>query len=157
LGTSHQPKRKPKKSKEKSVFTRKTRTLIATTAAALAVAVVPASSSALTSKPTGDKRLDDYCAQAGALIDRALREGDLALVNGDDEGASAWYVLAADMIKRSQARGCDFGFRKVRRLLRSLDLGAVQTGPAPTVGTAPEPTGPRVDDGSVKIGGLTTG
>jgi len=140
------------------VFTRKTRTLIVTVVAALSVAVAPASSQALTSKPTGDRALDDYCAKAGALIDKALRAGDLALVNDQDDEASAWYQLAAEMIKRSQANGCDFGFRKVKRALRRAETGAIKAGSELTIGTNPEPptgpTGTRVDDGSVPLGGL---
>jgi hypothetical protein len=124
--------------------TRKTRTLFATLATALAVVVMPASSNALVAKPTGDRALDSYCQQAAALIDKAMTQGNLALVNGDDAGAAAWYALADDMISRSEANGCEFGAaRKIRRLRRFLaahpNIEPIQISPEQiSGGTSPE-------------------
>ena len=133
--------------------TRKTRTLLATIATAIAVTLVPASSQALVAKPTGDRALDSYCEQAAALIDKAMTQGDLALVNGDDDGAAAWYALADDMISRSEANGCEFGAaRKIRRLRRFLAshpiIGPVQTQPEPTIGGTSPDGGSRFSPGS---------
>jgi len=121
------------------VSTRKTRTLLATIATAIAVTLVPASSQALVAKPTGDSALDSYCSQAAALIDKAMTQGNLALVNGDDAGAAAWYALADDMISRSEANGCEFGAaRKIRKLRRFLalhpNIAPVQIQPDTTTG-----------------------
>jgi hypothetical protein len=116
--------------------TRKTRTLFATLAATLAVVLVPASSHALTAKPTGDRALDDYCAKAAALIDKALTESHLALIDGRDEDYEAWSALAVEMIKRSQDRGCEFRTRQIRRILRDLatHVGPIQTEPGISTG-----------------------
>ncbi len=122
------------------MFTRKTRILFAAIAAVVAIAVLPASSFALKAKPTGDPRLDDYCQQAAALIDRAITQGNLALVNGDDDEAAEWYHLAAEMIERSQANGCSFArVHKIKSILSDhLDVGQRQTLSEPTAGTGPD-------------------
>ena len=122
------------------MLTRKTRILFAAAAAVVAIAVLPASSFALKAKPTGNPQLDDYCQQAAALIDRAITQGNLALVNGDEEGANEWYHLAAEMIERSQGAGCSFSARrKIRRILDQVDIGPRQTiSVPPAVGTAPD-------------------
>ncbi|MGI9021385.1 MAG: hypothetical protein ACR2G3_11835 [Solirubrobacterales bacterium] len=120
--------------------TRKTRTLLATLATAVAVAVVPASSHALKAQSTGDRALDDYCSKAAALIDRALSESNLALINGDDAESAAWDRLAIDMIRGAQARGCTFiSGRRVTRLLWEYPrVGSRQTTSEPSVGTSPD-------------------
>ncbi len=123
------------------MFTRKTRIVFAALATVVAIVVLPASSFAIKAKPTGDPKLDDYCQQAAALIDRAITQGNLALVNGDDDGASEWYHLAAEMITRSQAQGCQFARigPKVRHVLKDRpDLGPpVSSSDSPQVGTSP--------------------
>ena len=63
------------------------------------------------SNPTGDAKLDAICQQFVDLINRAYREGDLALVNGDDEGAEAWYDVAHDGIRKATASGCTISAR----------------------------------------------
>lgn len=141
------------------MFTRKTRTIVATVATALAVAVVPASSQALRAQPTGDRSLDDYCSKAAALIDKALTQANLALVDGRDDDFDAWSALAVDMIKRSKARGCEFtSARKIRRILSAFEVGATETSSEPSVGTSPEGSGgipPRsLDGGSPQVSGL---
>ena len=120
--------------------TRKTRTLLATLVATFAVALVPASSHALRAVPTGDRALDDYCSKAAALIDRALTESHLALIDGRDEDYAAWSALAVEMIKRSKARGCEFtSNRQIRRFRAERpDIGPVQTSPEPTTGGTSE-------------------
>jgi hypothetical protein len=145
------------------MFTRKNRVLLAALTIVVAIAVVPASAFALKAKPTGDANLDNYCQQAAALIDHALSQGDLALLDGHDDEASEWYHLAAEMIGRSQANGCQFvSGRRVRNILRNHLVVAPTQGPsgAPTTGTPPSGAGftkPRVPAGSlVPIGGPTS-
>jgi uncharacterized membrane protein YccC len=138
--------------------TRKIQTLLATVATAFAVAVVPASSQAVRAQPTGDRALDDYCNKAAALIDRALTESHLALINGDDEGFAEWSALVVEMVKRSEARGCSFSAtRKIRRILREAapDVGPIQTEPGTSSGgTSTGGTGPRTPDtSSPPVGG----
>jgi hypothetical protein len=119
------------------MFTRKHRILLAALTVVVAIAVVPASSFALTAKPTGDPQLDDYCQQAAALIDKAITQGNLALVNGDDDGASEWFHLAAEMIEHSQGAGCSFSARKIRHILNRVDVGLRQAvAQLPTAGTS---------------------
>jgi hypothetical protein len=137
------------------VSTRKIRTLLATSAAAIAVAVVPASSQALKAQPTGDPALDNYCAQAAALIDHALTESNLALINGDDEGSRAWDALAIEMIQRSRARGCEFTTaRKIRRLLRDARVHLDgQTKPGISLGDGGTMPTRSLDSGAAPVSG----
>jgi hypothetical protein len=82
------------------------------TAFGVALAVAPADARAeIKSNPTGDAKLDAICEQFADLINRAYREGDLALVNGDDEGADAWYDVAHDGIRKATAAGCNISAR----------------------------------------------
>ena len=115
-----------------------------------------ASSNALKAKPTGDRALDDYCSKAAALIDKALTQSHLALIDGNDEDYAAWSALAVEMIKRSQARGCEFtGYRKVKRILDNAapGVGPVQTEPGTSPGGKPT-GGPRApDNGAPPVGG----
>jgi hypothetical protein len=82
---------------------------------------------ALTSQPTGNPQQDDYCSKVADLINDAYRQGDLALINGDDEGAQAWYDLAAEFIDRSTQNGCRFtmNIRRVLGLKHLLDAGVI--------------------------------
>lgn len=91
--------------------TRKIRAAAAVFAAALTLSVAsgPLTSdadAAVKSGPTGNAELDSICQQMANLINQAYTEGDLALINGDDEGAEAWYELARDMLRRSRDAGC---------------------------------------------------
>ena len=82
------------------------------TAFGVALAVAPADAHAeIKSNPTGDAKLDAICQQFVDLINRAYREGDLALVNGDDEGSDAWYAVAHDGIRNATAAGCNLSAR----------------------------------------------
>jgi hypothetical protein len=121
----------------------KIKTIIVTLVTVLAVGAVPATSHALKAKPTGNAQLDDYCTKAAALIDRALSESALALINGDDEGSRAWDEIAIEMIKRSRARGCEFaGARQIRALRLRLATDVRPGGTEPTVSpgtSSPEP------------------
>jgi hypothetical protein len=82
------------------------------TAFGVAATVAPADARAeIKSNPTGDARLDAICQQFVDLINRAYREGDLALVNGDDEGSEAWYAVAHDGIRKATAAGCKISAR----------------------------------------------
>ena len=85
--------------------------------------------SQLTSKPTGDAQLDEYCRKVTDLVHRAFREAFAADLAGDSEGAVAWNNLAIEMITRAQANGCKFSITTVR-LAQSktrIPRGAVNT------------------------------
>ena len=113
------------------MFTAKTRTLIVTLLAAIAVAAVPATSHAVRATPTGDRAQDDYCNKVAALINHAMAEGDRALAAGDTDNATGWYALAVQMQQRSARNGCMWvNTRKINRVrLRLEDLGPVKIPP----------------------------
>ena len=146
------------------MFTGKNRARLAFLAVVVAIAVVPASALALKAKPTGNAALDDYCQKAAGLIDYALSQGDLALLDGRDDEAAEWYHLAAEMIGRSQDRGCQFvSGRRIRSILNAhLNIGPRQSASGPaTGGTSPTgpsvPTKPRLPAGAlVPIGSPTS-
>jgi len=67
-----------------------------------------ASAARISTKPTGDASLDDYCRQAADLINQAFAESDRADVNGQYDEGQAWWDHAIDMLQRAQANGCVF-------------------------------------------------
>ena len=113
------------------MFTSKTRTLIVTLLAAIAVAAVPATSHAVRATPTGNQAQDDYCNKVAALINHAMAQGDRAIADGDVDNATAWYALATQMQQRSARNGCMWvNTRRINRVrLELADLGPVKIPP----------------------------
>lgn len=70
---------------------------------------------ALKATTTGNQQQDDYCAGVAKLIDDAEHQGDLAVLNGDQASADAWYDLAEEFIDRATQNGCRFVFGLVAR------------------------------------------
>jgi hypothetical protein len=121
------------------MFSTKIRTGLALFAATFTVALAagpmaPADAQAMVkSNPTGNSQLDGICKQMADLINYAQSQGDVALVNGDDEGAQAWYDLADEMIRGGTAKGCKFSSAFRHRARADVPtVGPVQTSPEPT-------------------------
>jgi hypothetical protein len=75
-------------------------------------------------QPTGDSQQDEYCRGVADLIDDAYSQGDQAFISGDEEGAQAWYDLAAEFTDRATQNGCRFTLA-VRRAHGILQRHAV--------------------------------
>ena len=93
------------------MFSSKFRTVLALFVAVFSVALAsgPITSGAdaqIKSNPTGNSELDGICARIAGLINYANSQGDLAMIDGDDAAAQAWYDLADDMIRRGTNVGC---------------------------------------------------
>lgn len=63
---------------------------------------------AIKANPTGNQQHDEYCRGVADLINEAEREGDAALLSGDDQGAAEWYALAEYFTERATRNGCRF-------------------------------------------------
>ena len=132
------------------MFTSKLRTVLALFAAVLAVGLstgplAPGAEAQIKSNPTGNSELDSICQRIANLINYANSQGDLAMINEDDEAAQAWYDLADYMIRRGIGAGC------------KLAAGAAHQAPQagyPTIsdggtGGTQLPPRPGVDDAAV--------
>jgi hypothetical protein len=58
--------------------------------------------------PTGNQQQDEYCRGVAELINNAEKEGDAALLGGDQQGAAEWYALAEYFTERATRNGCRF-------------------------------------------------
>jgi hypothetical protein len=58
--------------------------------------------------PTGNQQQDEYCRGVAELINNAEKEGDAALLSGDEQGAAEWYALAEYFTERATRNGCRF-------------------------------------------------
>ena len=137
------------------MFSTRIRTTLAIFVATFAVALAagplaPTDAQAqVKSKPTGNSQLDGICQRMAGLINHANSQGDLALINGDDEGAQAWYDLADDMIRRGTAAGCSFsGAHRHRPAGVVPTVGPIQTSPEP----AGEVISPKAPVRGIQIG-----
>lgn len=88
--------------------------LVASTALT-AVAASEASAARVSSKPSGNQSLDDYCRQAADLINQAFAEGDRQDFDGNFSEGQAWWDLGIEMLARARANGCSFAQARVRR------------------------------------------
>ena len=103
--------------------------LVASTALT-AVAASEASAARVSSKPTGDQSLDDYCRQAADLINEAFAEGDRLDFSGNFAEGQEWWDLGIEMLARARANGCSFAQARVRR----LGVTAVRPGAGGAIG-----------------------
>jgi hypothetical protein len=135
------------------MFSTKIRTALALFAAVFAVALAtgpltPTDAQAqIKSNPTGNSDLDAICQRIANLINYANSQGDLAMIDGDDEASQAWYDLADDMIRRGTKAGCKLVAGSYREPAAPGDP-QVSDG-----GGAQLPDGrPQVDDGALADG-----
>jgi hypothetical protein len=132
------------------MFTSKLRTVLALLAAVLTVGLAtgplaPGAEAQIKSNPTGNSKLDAICQRIADLINYANSQGDLAMINDDDEGAQAWYDLADDMIRRGTNAGCKLAAGTFHQAPQAGDPTISDGG---TGGTQLPPR-PGVDDGAV--------
>jgi hypothetical protein len=64
--------------------------------------------------PNGSQQHNEYCRGVADLINEAEREGDAALLRGDEQGANEWYALADEFLERATRNGCRFTYLKHR-------------------------------------------
>lgn len=65
----------------------------------------------INSHPTGDPGLDEYCRKVADLVNDAILQSDLALINNDPQGSQEWWDLAMYMLAYSKSKGCNFSNR----------------------------------------------
>lgn len=69
------------------------------------------SAARINSHPTGDPALDAYCRKVADLVNDAILQSDLALINNDPQGSQEWWDLAMYMLAYSKSKGCNFSNR----------------------------------------------
>jgi hypothetical protein len=84
--------------------------LLAATAGLSGIVTLAADANAtrVSSKPSGNAGLDDYCRQAADLINEAFAKSEREEVHGSVTEGAEWWALALELLNAAKDRGCTF-------------------------------------------------